>query len=67
MEREVNSTVNNIHCRDEQYDDGRHLSPQLLIRNEDRECDEIDNKAQDRHCDADVARDVQRVPVYHSL
>ena len=67
MEREVDSVVNDIHRRDEQYDDGRHLSPELLIRDEDRECDDIDNKAQDPHRDTDVARDVESLSIYHSF
>ena len=66
MEREVDSIVKNIHSRDEQYDDGRHLSPQFLIGNKDRKCDHIDNKAQHPHCDADVARDVESISIYHS-
>ena len=67
VQRKVDSIVNNIHCRDEQDDDGRHLSPQLLIRNKDRKCAHIDNKSQHPHCDADVACDVQSVSIYHSF
>ena len=67
VQRKVDSIVNNIHCRDEQDDYGRHLSPQLLIRNEDRKCAHIDNKAHHPHCDADVASHVQSVSIYHSF
>ena len=66
VERQVDSIVNNIDSRDEQYDDGRHLSPQLLIGNEYRKCDDIDKKPHHPHCNADVARDVQSVSIYHS-
>ena len=66
MEREIDSIVNDIHCRDEQDDDGRHLSPEFLVRNKDRKCAHIDNKPHHRHCDADVACNVQSVSIYHS-
>ena len=67
VEREVDSSVSNIDSSDEQDDDGRHLSSQLLIRNKDRKCDDIDDKSQDPHCDADIARGVESLSIYHSF
>ena len=67
VEREVDTVVNNVHSCDEQDDDGRHLSSQLLIRDEDRKSDDIDDKSQDPHCDADITRCVESLSIYHSF
>ena len=67
VKRKVHTVINNVHSCDEQDDDGRHLGSQLLIRDEDRKCDDIDDKSQDPHYDADITRGVESLSIYHSF
>ena len=50
VKRKVHSTVDNVDCRDEEDDDGGDLAPQLLLRYQDGEGDDIDHTAHHSHC-----------------
>ena len=65
MEREIHSIIDDIHCGYEDDNDGCDLTPQLPMRYQDSEGDDVDHAAQHRHRDTDVSRHPQCLSVYH--